>query len=192
MFKSINGGKLPERGSKYSACVDVFANVDVVIGAGETKMIGLGVCIDLDNINKAVFDDFDYKTKSRLRNKGVNANATFLRTSKEKFLKSHYLQLMLRSSLGKKGLILPNGVGVIDMDYLKEIKMLIHNPFGNQLVGNPNETVFSLSDFKIVGKSFEIKKGDKIGQITLLEHKSFLFGIHSEEERTGGFGSSGL
>jgi len=31
----------------------------------------------------------------------------------------------------------------------------------------------------------------KIGQLTLLEHKSYLFGIESEDERDGGFGSTG-
>lgn len=36
----------------------------------------------------------------------------------------------------------------------------------------------------------EIKKGQRVAQITLLEHKSYLFGIDTEEERTGGFGST--
>ena len=35
-----------------------------------------------------------------------------------------------------------------------------------------------------------IKKGDRVAQITLLEQKSYLFGIESEEERNGGFGST--
>lgn len=34
MFKTINGGQLPQRATKYSAGFDVFANEDVVIGAG--------------------------------------------------------------------------------------------------------------------------------------------------------------
>ena len=42
-----------------------------------------------------------------------------------------------------------------------------------------------------LGNSFKIKKGDKIAQITLLEHKSHLFGIDTDEERKGGFGSTG-
>lgn len=33
--------------------------------------------------------------------------------------------------------------------------------------------------------------GDKIGQIILLEHKAYLFGIESDVERNGGFGSTG-
>lgn len=39
MFKTVLDGKLPTRGSKYSACVDLYAREDVVIGAGETKLI---------------------------------------------------------------------------------------------------------------------------------------------------------
>ena len=35
-----------------------------------------------------------------------------------------------------------------------------------------------------------MKKGDKIAQCTLLEHKSYLFGIESEEVRVGGIGST--
>jgi len=36
-----------------------------------------------------------------------------------------------------------------------------------------------------------IKKGEKIAQITLLEHKSYLFNINTDAERDGGFGSTG-
>ena len=47
MFKTINGGILPKRFSKYSAGFDVCSNEDIVIVAGETKLIGLGIAIDL-------------------------------------------------------------------------------------------------------------------------------------------------
>jgi hypothetical protein len=53
MLKTINGGKMPTKGSKYSACVDLYANEDVCIGAGETKIVGLGVCIDIDSIRES-------------------------------------------------------------------------------------------------------------------------------------------
>ena len=38
MLKVINGGFEPTRATKYSAMVDLYANADVVIGAGETKI----------------------------------------------------------------------------------------------------------------------------------------------------------
>lgn len=155
MFKVLDEACTPERGSKFSACIDLKASEDVVIGAGETKMIGLGVCIDLPKSNDNVGSEL---WKSR-----------------------HYLQLMLRSSLGKKGLILPNGVGVIDLDYRDEIKMIIHNPMQFEKADHRNLKI---------GVDFEIKKGDRIAQITLLEHKAYLFGIDTDEERDGGFGST--
>ena len=139
MFKVVNNGKMGTRATKFSACIDLYSRIDTTIGAGETKIIPLGIKLDIEE-----FDDY--------------------------FKKTHYLQLMLRSSLGKKGLILPNGVGVIDLDYTDEICIIIHNASDN---------------------NYEIKKGDRIGQITLIEHKSHLFGIDTDTERTGGFGSSG-
>ena len=44
--------------------------------------------------------------------------------------------------------------------------------------------VFKFSD------DVEIKKGQRVAQITLLEHKGYLFGINTEDEREGGFGST--
>ena len=180
MFKSINGGKLPTRGSKHSACVDLYANTDVVIGAGETKMIGLGVCIDLDAL---------YRQWYRITDKYKD------RQSWEEFLKSHYLQLSIRSSLGKKGLMLANGIGVVDLDYTQEIKVILHNPMTPQNIDYDDydvETESFLSYKRIRSiDSYEIKKGDKIVQCTLLKHQSCLMGIDTDEERQGGFGSTG-
>lgn len=152
MFKAINNGTLPTRGSKHSACIDLYANEDVTIGAGETVLVGLGVCIDLELLRKSLKQNKEH----------------FYSAHVDVFRNCHYLQLMLRSSLGKQGLILPNGVGVIDLDYKDELKMIIHNTTDR----------------------YEINKGDRIGQITLLEHKGYLFGIESEEDRNGGFGST--
>jgi len=165
MFKSINGGKMPERATKHSACVDLFSNEDVVIGAGETKIVGLGVCIDMDWMIDSA--DIFYTNEGMLPKYKL-----------DHFMKTHYLQLMLRSSLSKH-LIIANGVGVIDLDYKDVIKIRLHRPFDTLYNGLPT------------CKNIKIKKGDKIAQITLLEHKSYLFGIESDVERSGGFGSSG-
>jgi dUTPase len=172
MFKVLVEGCEPTRGSKYSACVDLYSAKDVLIGAGETVLVPLGVCVD---------DDF-MLDKFRLQLSDNASQATRLAAAKEYnlFLHSHYLQLMLRSSLGKKGLILPNGVGVIDIDYKDEICLILSNPltFVDEFDGRTN-------------KEYKISKGDKIAQITLLEHHSYMFGIDTEEERVGGFGSTG-
>jgi len=160
MFKVLTKGCEPTRGSKYSACVDLYASEDVVIGAGETKLIGLGVAIDFETF----MDDYPHILKP--------CGDTWL-----DFMASHYLQLMLRSSLSKE-LVIANGVGVIDLDYEDEIKIRLHNP-----IKGANE----LGHYETYS---QIKKGQKIAQITLLEHKSYLFGIDSDVERSGGFGST--
>lgn len=170
MFKVLVEGCEPERGSKFSACVDLFASEDVTIYPGDTAMIGLGVAIDIDF--NTIHRDYNSFTSTAKKN------------FEEWFMKTHYLQLMLRSSLGKKGLILPNGVGIIDMDYRDEIKLLVHNPIYD----------VHFNDQRFVGVNdeytYEIKKGDKIAQVTLLEHKGYLFGIDTDVERNGGFGST--
>lgn len=85
-----------------------------------------------------------------------------------KMFSSHYLQLEPRSSLRAKGII--SCSGVIDIDYKDEIKIILHN--------------FS-------GEQFIINMHDKIAQIMLKEHQSFLFGIDTEDKRVGGIGSTG-
>ena len=175
MFKKVTEDAiLPTRGSKYSACVDVYANEDVTISAGETKLVGLGIKIDFNKTLKSIIvGDICKKYNDRY----LNFEQAF-----DIFLSSHYLQLMLRSSLAAKGLMLGNGVGVIDLDFADEIKMIIHNP----LIGSINSISFGCNG----KRDYKIKKGDRIGQITLLKHKSSLFGIDSEDERDGGFGST--
>jgi len=173
MFRVLVDGCKPTRGSKYSACVDVYASEDVFLGAGATMLVGLGIAID----------DIDGFVKNEMKQRyGLCGLDLEEKAYCDAFKKSHYIQLMLRSSLGKKGLILPNGVGVIDLDYKDEIKMIIHNPMQFKKLDNKHLEL---------GVDFEIKKGDRIGQITLLEHHGYLFGIETEEERDGGFGSTG-
>ena len=104
MFKTIDGGKLPQRATRYSSGFDVFANEDKVIGAGCTELIGLGIALDIEIKN----NEFQIQHYKR------NAN-------------SHFLELHIRSSLRAKGLT-SLGTGVSDIDYDQEIKMVIHNP----------------------------------------------------------------
>jgi len=59
------------------------------------------------------------------------------------------------------------------------MKIIIHKPID----------LFSIVN-DVYDEAYEIKKGDRIAQITLLEHKSYLFGIDSEVKRDGGFGST--
>jgi len=186
MLKVLTKGCEPTRGSKYSAAVDLYASEDCIIAAGETQIIGLGVAIDEEKI-ECIIEGFPKKEwEFELSAKDYERSIRDL----EHFKNTHYLQVMLRSSLGKKGLILPNGVGVIDLDYQDEIKMIIHNPIKDI---DENGVRFGASSYceGCESPQYEIKKGDKIAQITLIEHKVNLFGINTDEERTGGFGSTG-
>ena len=178
MFKVLNEVCQPTRATKYSAMVDLYAREDVVIGAGETKIVPLGVKIDLEqlrfakqyNVGEIINGKFTYSHPKCL--KDISSQ-----TEWSLFLKSHYLELHPRSSLRAKGLII--GVGVIDLDYPDEIGLIVHNPIANDIKHNSNG-------------DYTINKGDKIAQCTLKEHKGYLLCIESDAERSGGFGSTGV
>lgn len=168
MFKVLDKECEPKKGTEFSACIDLFSAEDVVIGAGETVLVGLGVVID----------------KERLA-----YNAGIASDGHKHFYRTHQLNLHIRSSMSDKhGLIIANGTGIIDLDYEDEIKICLHNPISHTdiskyVVDNDIGTLYS--------KRFvDIKKGQKIAQISLVEHKSYLFGVDSEEKRDGGFGST--
>lgn len=157
MFKVLDEVCEPKRGTKYSAYVDLFSAEDIIIGAGETKIIKLGVKLDLEEL--------------------INSN-NYIYNNANHFLKSHYLEVALRSSLGVKGLIIANGIGIIDLDYTDEIGLIVHNPIKDIAFNVPN------------GNSFKISKGDKVAQCTIKEHKGWIMGYESDNVRVGGFGST--
>lgn len=171
MFKIVNGGVAPTRATKYSAMVDLYANADVVIGAGETKIIPLGIKIDTHALGLK-FYEYGAMGKHLIDWERDHAEYEF---------KSHYLELHPRSSLRAKGLII--GVGIIDLDYHDELGLIVHNP-------TTNERVYEYSQGNEEFGNYVVKKHDKIAQCTLVEHKGYLMGIESDTERTGGFGSS--
>ena len=79
------------------------------------------------------------------------------------------------SGLGKRGIILANGIGIIESDYADNetndgnIGVLLHNL---------NKT------------PYQVKKGDKIGQIFFFKFLTTDDDVQSEVTRTGGFGST--
>ena len=86
-------------------------------------------------------------------------------------------QIRCRSSLGKKGMIMPNGLGTIDSDYRGELKVLA------TWIGE--------------GDSFTVNAGERVAQllfapvplVTLVE--TTMEGLDTTERGQGGFGSSG-
>ena len=86
-------------------------------------------------------------------------------------------QVRCRSGLGKKGLILPNGVGTIDADYRGELMVLAH------WIGKQD--------------SFVVEKGERIGQLLIKKVPKVNFvevekeDLEVTERGIGGFGSTG-
>ena len=192
MFKVLDEVCQPTRATKYSAMVDLYANDDVVIGAGETKIVPLGVKIDINELYVDVSGDYKF---ARRNNASYETLIRIKEQQKDNFMKSHFLELHPRSSLRAKGLII--GVGVIDLDYPDEIGLIVHNPIKTVKISSLYENddykdmVTDVCSFPFIGSSFNIKKGDKVAQCTIVEHKGYLMGIESDTDRTGGFGSTG-
>ncbi len=177
MLKVLTKWCEPTKGSKYSACIDLRASHDCVIGAGETKVIGLGVAIDSDAIFRYCNSPYDNFSKDENKKLAV--------VEMERFMKSHFMQLSPRSSLLKKhGLIMAEGK--IDLDYKDEIMAVIHNPITD------DDFSQHLGMEILLKTQYTINKGDRIAQITLIEHKAYLMGIGTDAERTGGLGSTGV
>ena len=86
-----------------------------------------------------------------------------------------YLMLCNRSSNPKKkGLVLSNGVGIVDGDYY----------------GNPdNDGHIMFAFFNVKAEDIEIKKGDCIGQ-AIFQKFGIVDNDNAEGERLGGFGST--
>ena len=179
MFKVLDEICQPTRATKFSAMVDLYAREDVVIGVGETKIVPLGVKIDLEllrfskqyDIGQIINGKFVYDHPKCL--KDISSQ-----TEWSLFLKSHYLELHPRSSLRAKGLII--GVGICDLDYPDELGLIVHNP------------IRACGEWGHYEYNYTINKGDKVAQCTLKEHKGYLLGIESDAERVGGYGSTGM
>ena len=86
-------------------------------------------------------------------------------------------QIRCRSSLGKKGLIMPNGIGTIDSDYRGELMVLA------TWIGE--------------GEEFIVQKGERVAQLLFSPVPLVKFverdynQLSSTPRGTGGFGSSG-
>ena len=85
----------------------------------------------------------------------------------------HYGQLTLRSSAGKKGLTIPNGVGIIDSGYRGDIKLLV----------------------TALAEPVLVPAGERICQLTILPlpHVDAEIGVVDDntDRGQGGFGSTG-
>lgn len=120
---------------------------------------------DIEAIEDTVIPSFKPGQKPTLVKTGVKAYMQ----------DDEYLMLCNRSSNpGKKGLVLANGVGIVDKDY-----------YGN--TDNDGHIMFAF--FNIKEEDIEIKKGDAIGQAIFQKYLA-VDEDKAEGERMGGFGST--
>lgn len=130
---------LPEYKTKYAAGADLKAAIDTVVNPGQIAIIPTGVWIDQDSVPNYVF------------------------------LSLPELQIRLRSSLAAKhGIIIPNGVGTVDLDYPDEIGVILYNSSK---------------------KPFPVYIGDRIAQLVLNSVQRFRE-LAIGGQRVGGFGST--
>lgn len=113
----------------------------------------------------------------KLQAQGTEPKPVLIKTGIKAYMpENEYLELVSRSSNPlKRFLMLANGVGVIDRDY-----------YNND--GNEGHIMFQFLNFGY--EDMVIEKGERIGQGIF---KPFLLADEDtvENERTGGFGSSG-
>jgi len=144
MFKWTDDKYAPVKKTKYSAGFDIKARGDHIIEPHKTVIIPTGVWIDTESEIVRLFSDV------------------------------LFVAVHIRSSMAVKGLMLANGVGVIDLDYPDEIGVIVHNT---------------------TDKDFVIKDGERIAQLVIMVHngssETLINAKYEYRERNGGFGSTG-
>jgi dUTP pyrophosphatase len=159
---------LPKRKTKYSAGYDFRVAKDTLIPPHLVELEALSSMVE----NKLIID---YNELCELTKK-YNVRPTLIPTGvKCKLDPNTYLEISVRSSTPlKSGIILANGVGIIDADYY-------NNPDNE---GEIFFQVINLTPFNII-----LKAGETIGQGII---KPYLLTEDDEASgaRTGGFGST--
>ena len=170
------GITVPKRSTKHSAGYDFEAAEDIVLPS-IWKMIFKFAATQL---KQWIYTTDKEKVEEELAKEQKVLKPVLVPTGIKSYMQEdEYLQLANRSSNPLKHfLVLPNGVGVVDSDYY-------NNP------DNEGHIYFQLLNFGLFDK--EIQKGDRIGQGIF---HSFLKAdeddVEEANERTGGFGSSGV
>lgn len=120
---------------------------------------------------------YDFEAAEDITIKAHDSKPVLIPTGIKAYMpENEFLLLVNRSgNPKKKGLILPNGVGIVDSDYFD-------NP------GNEGEIFFQVLNIK--DEDITIRKGERIGQGIFMP---FLMasGDNADGQRIGGFGSSG-
>jgi dUTP pyrophosphatase len=157
--------QLPRRSTTMSAGYDIAAAEDIVVPAMWKTGVKY-VLKDMAHLNVA-----DEADESAMK-------PVLVPTGLKAFMgENEYLQLTCRSSNPlKRGLSLPNGVGIVDADY-----------YNNE--GNEGHLFVQLVNFGL--RDVHIKKGERIAQGIFLSFLTTSDDQPLDQVRSGGFGSSG-
>lgn len=177
--KAYPDAQLPEYQTKHSAGADFFCAEEVEIPSiwkavfqvvaewGSHAIRGIGKAVTGKSFDEDVRDSLNKKFSPTIVHTGIKA---FMEDDEA-------LDLYNRSSNPKKlGLVLANGVGLVDADY-----------YNNE--NNDGEIMFAFYNFK--PWSVTIKVGDRIGQGVFIKYLRPSVGLRiKDEERKGGLGST--
>ncbi len=137
---------------KGDAGLDLYASEDTTLGPHETKLVGLGI--------KSQLVSFEYNP---------------LKWLSGSFYKYHSYLMFPRSSIYKTPLRLANSIGLIDSEYLGELKMAVTN---------------------ISSTQYTVSKGTRLVQLVMPNLQNIKYEIVDElrntDRNTGGFGSTGV
>lgn len=147
--------KMPEYATHHSAGADFFCAERVVIPPAEVTPI--------KNEDGSV--EYRFNSSPVLVHTGIRACMG----------KDEYLLLANRSGNPSKGLVLANGVGVVDSDYYKCKK-------------NDGEIMFAF--FNVTATPITIEVGDKLGQGVFMPMLKADNAVVLDKEREGGYGST--
>lgn len=157
---------LPQRATKYSAGYDLEAAKDVLIPSIWSAVFNQGLLQELRAKGQEISDKIDF-FQTTLVPTGVKAYMP----------KNEVLIVANRSSNPKnRGLLLPNGIGVIDADY-----------YGN--ADTEGEIFVQLINYG--PRDYLVKKGDRIAQAIFMNYQTADDEVPPKKTRSGGFGSSG-
>lgn len=164
------GINLPARQTKKAAGYDIESAEDFVVPS-IWKFGVLNVIKFL--LNKGKMDDVSVDELQK------NIKPVLVPTGVKAFMQDDEVLIIASRSSNplKRGLSIPNGIGVVDADY-----------YNND--GNEGELFIQLINF--FPKDFHIKKGDRLAQGIFLKYLTTDDDQGGLTERQGGFGSSGI
>ena len=161
--KAFSGAQLPEYQTRTAACADFFCAEEVTIPSVWKQLVDLVSAVVIGNAKDA--SKFEIKS-------------TFVHTGVKAYMEEdEVLEVVNRSGGPKRGLILANSIGEIDQDYAD-------NP------SNDGEIMFAF--YNIKPWDVTLKVGDRIGQGSFKKVLRPTKNLRvKDEERSGGFGSTG-